>query len=223
MTKHEYALTYNDISVLEMMHSSLLFKILAKEDNNILKEITGEKLLQIRKLIIEMILATDMGKHFDLVSYIRAKYSEKTEFSNGDTRSDLFKIIIKAADVGHAAKSIDLHQRWCSLVIEEFYAQGDLEKGKGIPVSMFCDRDNTNIGKAQAGFIKNIVLSLYETLGRLLGSEEIEKICIRQLKINLKYWESYQSLRKQTVVEKNENQNIVLSIGNRNERKGSLP
>ena len=82
MTKHEYALTYNDISVLEMMHSSLLFKILAKEDNNILKEITGEKLLQIRKLIIEMILATDMGKHFDLVSYIRAKYSEKTEFSN---------------------------------------------------------------------------------------------------------------------------------------------
>ena len=111
MTKSECSIIYNDVSVLEMMHASLLFKILQNDECNILKKLSVEKLLQIRKLIIDMILATDMGKHFDLISYTRAKYSESPEISNGDTRTDLFKIIIKAADVGHAAKSLELHQR----------------------------------------------------------------------------------------------------------------
>jgi 3',5'-cyclic-nucleotide phosphodiesterase len=129
-----------------------------------------------------------MSKHFDLVSYLRAKYSESVDFMNGDSRTDFFKLFIKAADVGHAAKALELHQSWCKLVIEEFYAQGDLEKNRGFPVSMFCDRENTNVPKA--GFIKNIVQGLYETLYIVVNSEEIERSCIKQLKINLKYWET---------------------------------
>ena len=105
-------------------------------------------------------------------------------------------------------------------MIKEFYDQGDLEKIKGIPVSMFCDRENTNIGKAQAGFIKNIVLGLYETLVFTASSDEIDKVCIRQLKNNLKYWESLISSGAQSAVEKEETPGKSLS---KLDRKVSLP
>ncbi|OMJ70148.1 hypothetical protein SteCoe_31946 [Stentor coeruleus] len=219
MTQNDYSITYNDISVLENMHSSTLFSFLQISDSNILSDFTIDKYQQIRKIIIDMILATDMGKHFDLISYMKNKYSEDVDFANGDTRGDLLKIFIKAADVGHAAKCIELHEKWCKLVLEEFFAQGDLEKSKGIPISMFCDRENTNINKSQAGFIKNIVLSLYETLNFIVNSEEIDVNCVKQLKLNLKYWESAQSPRLQSSTEKDE-----FGFGSlRNVRRGSSP
>lgn len=220
MVQHEYAMVYNDISVLENMHASLLFKLLRKENCNIFQGLNMEKYLQIRKLIIDLILATDMGKHFDLVSYIRVKYSESVDLSNVDVRHDMFKLLIKAADVGHAAKTLELHQRWCGLVIEEFYAQGDLEKEKNLAVSMFCDRETTLISKAQVGFIKNIVLILYETLVPIANSEEIEKNCIKQLKTNLKYWEGSNS-KIQSTTERDENLNNLPTLSNKS-RRGSL-
>ncbi|OMJ83761.1 hypothetical protein SteCoe_15239 [Stentor coeruleus] len=219
MTQNEYAITYNDISVLENMHSATVFGFLQISNCNLLSEMGSEKYQQIRKLIIDMILATDMGKHFDLVSYMKNKYSENVDFNNWDTRQDLFRFFIKASDVGHAAKSLELHQKWCSLVIEEFFAQGDLEKSKGIPVSMFCDRENTNINKSQAGFIKNIVLSLYETLNLIVNSEEIDNNCVKQLKNNLKYWETANCPWVHGSTERNEDGLIYL----KSSRKGSLP
>ena len=216
ITKHEFAIMYNDISVLENMHASMVFRILGKAECNILEALNAEKMAQIRKLIIDMILATDMGKHFDLVSYIRVKYSESIDLSNVDSRHDMFKLFIKAADIGHAAKALELHQRWCGLVIQEFFAQGDLEKGKGLPVSMFCDRETTVISKAQVGFIKNIVLILYETMISIVGSEEIEKQCIRQLKTNLKYWENYKTLRVKSVNDTFEN---IPSLDDKNDKR----
>jgi cAMP-specific phosphodiesterase 4 len=75
-------------------------------------------------------------------------------------------------------------------VIDEFYAQGDLEKEKGIPVSMFCDRENGNIGKSQAGFIRNVSLILFETLNLVFQSERVDENCIQQLKANIRFWEN---------------------------------
>ena len=218
ITKHEFAIMYNDISVLENMHASLMFRILGRAECNVLQALNSEKMAQIRKLMIDMILATDMGKHFDFVSYMRVKYSESVDLSNVDTRHDMYKLFIKAADVGHAAKSLELHQRWCGLVIQEFFAQGDLEKGKGLPVSMFCDRETTVISKAQVGFIKNIVLILYETVISVVGSEEIEKQCIKQLKNNLNYWENLKNLRVKSVNDTDEN---IPTLENKNDKRKS--
>ena len=111
-----------------------------------------------------MVLATDMSKHFDLLGQFRGKYKAPDDFkvNNSDMKLELFRLIIKAADIGHAAKNIELHEKWCKRVVEEFYTQGDLEKQLGLSVSMYCDRDNTDIPKSQAGFIKNICLPLFE-------------------------------------------------------------
>ena len=227
MTSNEIAVQYNDISVLEMMHSSLIFQIVANPNHNIFLNLTMEKFMTVRKLIIDMILATDMSKHFDLLSYMRTKYNENSDFNNKDIRADLFRLCIKSADVGHAAKNIELHEKWCCLVIEEFFSQGDEEKKQGLPVSMYCDRDTTNIAKSQAGFIKNIVLNLFTTLNYILASDEIESTCINQLRQNEAYWESLGKQRNLSSVHKSnevkQKENILPILRRKSLRKGSLP
>jgi hypothetical protein len=217
MTQHEYALTYNDISVLEMMHAATLFKLAQDKGINIFLNFSNEKFQMIRKFIIELILATDMAKHFEIIGCAKTKYNDIIDFSNYEHRLDVFKLVIKAADLGHAAKSVDLHEKWCQKVILEFYAQGDLEKKKGLPVSMFCDRENTNISKSQTGFIKNVVVILYETLNSLVKSEEIEQKCLVQLKSNQRFWET-SAMRIQS---ERERENCSMEI-NGKRRKVSL-
>lgn len=68
------AVIYNDISVLEMMHSALTFELMMVSKNNILKELGYEDLTRVRKLIIEMILATDMSQHFSILETFKAKH-----------------------------------------------------------------------------------------------------------------------------------------------------
>lgn len=216
ITKDEIAIQYNDISVLENMHSTIVFQLIQK--NKLLNELTSEQWSSFRRVSIEMILATDMSKHFDIVETFKTKYSNAADITRAEVRFDLFKMIIKASDIGHAAKTIDLHKKWCEQVIEEFYTQGDLEKKLGLPVSMYCDRETTNIGKSQSGFIKNIVSPLFLTLNTVLSSRSVETMCIDQLDENRTYWENYSDLsRKHTFVDKLDTQQTIAR------RRSSLP
>ena len=229
MTMDDVAIVYNDISVLENMHSSIVFNILKNPEANVLNSLSFDKLCLIRKCIIDMILATDMSKHFDMMAQIRVKYHEMEEIdlSKPETRYDLLKLITKASDIGHAAKSVELHEKWCSLVVQEFYEQGDLEKSLGIPVSMYCDRDATDISKSQAGFIKNIVYPLFITLNSILNSDMIELNCLTQLRNNEYYWiMRRKNIRGQSLISKKETYvNSLSSIDHKRKasRKQSLP
>ncbi|OMJ70238.1 hypothetical protein SteCoe_31836 [Stentor coeruleus] len=191
-SKNSMAITYNDSSVLEMMHSATTFQLMQKDNQDILANLPKDMGVLVRALIIEMILATDMAKHFDLIGKLKAKMinSPSINLTSADQRNEIMKIITKASDVGHAAKCQELHQKWTSLVCEEFFMQGDMEKAQGLPISMYCDREKTDIAKSQSGFIKNIVLPIYETLNQCLNSSEIKEKCIDQLEQNMKSWES---------------------------------
>jgi hypothetical protein len=229
MTRDDIATAYNDISVLENMHASLVFNIMKNEENNFLIHLPNDKYFAFRKIVIEMILATDMAKHFDMMAQFRVKYyeTENVDLSVPETKFDVFKIMMKASDIGHAAKTLELHEKWCRLVIEEFYEQGDLEKSLGIPVSMYCDRETTDISKSQAGFIKNIVYPLFCSLNSILLSELIESNCLGQLRTNEMYWlMRRKTIRGQSLIMKNEDYVNVLNslvISRKSIRKPSLP
>ena len=141
--------TDNDMSVLEMMHASLTCSLLQQEDLNLLDGLDSDSWMLCRKVIIKMILATDMARHFELLGGFKAAHPIVTtaNITKIDERISVSEICIKAADIGHAAKKIDLHERWTLLVCEEFFQQGDMEKKLGLPVSMFCDRATTDIAK----------------------------------------------------------------------------
>ena len=59
----ELGITYNDNSCYENFHSSYLFKILEKDENNILEKFSVQNYKTIRKRMISQILATDMAFH----------------------------------------------------------------------------------------------------------------------------------------------------------------
>jgi hypothetical protein len=109
-------------------------------------------------MIVQLILSTDMAKHFEILVNFRQKYlTKETDFENFEERLMLLQIAIKCADIGHAAKEVELHEKWSLLIVEEFYNQGDTEKEEGLPVSMFCDREKTDLSGSQSGFITNLV------------------------------------------------------------------
>ena len=179
----------NDNSVLENMHSSLTFSILSIPECNILNTLEVDQYLLVRKLIIEIILATDMGQHFELIGNFRNKRFTESDIDTQECRLDTFKMIMKASDIGHAAKCTELHMNWSLLISEEFFHQGDIEKESGKPISMYCDRSTTVLPKSQIGFLKNIALPLYEALNGFLNSAQIEAQCIEQIRSNITLWE----------------------------------
>ena len=103
----------NDISVLEMMHCSTTFQAMQQDQGDLLEHLPPDEILAIRVLIIELILATDMAKHFDIIGKFKAKLISSTPilFTTSEKRLEVLKIIIKASDVGHSAKSLEIHKK----------------------------------------------------------------------------------------------------------------
>ena len=173
----ELAITYNDVSVLENFHSSFLFKILRKEENNIIEKFSTQNYKTLRKRMISQILATDMANHGEVISSIRSKINtwketgqsrfillsgnEKTKFAE---QQSLLNYIIHMADLGHNCKKFEISLKWVRLLSMEFWDQGDKEKEKGLPVSFLCDRNKVDIPSSQIGFIKGFIASSFECL-----------------------------------------------------------
>jgi hypothetical protein len=110
--RHEVALKYNDASVLENMHASITFELLTHKDKDILANLESADWMFVRRVILEMILATDMAKHFELLGQFRAKINSGSDhdLTSADERLFLLRFILKCSDIGHAAKQIDLHE-----------------------------------------------------------------------------------------------------------------
>ena len=173
------AMTYNDTSVLENMHSATTFEIMRESKSNLLDNFKKENFIYCRKIIIDMILETDMAKHFDALGKFRTKaLFENYDLSNFEDKSLLLKMALKCADIGHCCKSWDLHYQWSLKIQEEFFLQGDLEREKSLPISMACDRETTEINSSQAGFLKVICEPLFESLNQYLKSTPIKENCL---------------------------------------------
>ena len=193
--KEHLAIQYNDISVLENMHCSTIFLTLDQPGKNIFINLSNEDWFLMRKLMIYMILETDMSRHFEILGKFKSK-ANNLNISNAEDKLIILGMGLKCADIGHSAKSTDLHEKWTQLVCEEFFLQGDIEKQRKQVVSMYCDRENTDIAKSQAGFIKNICLPLYEVWCNYLNSDIIFNNCLKQLEKNYKHWDDKFKQRK---------------------------
>ena len=72
------ALLYNDRSVLENHHAAAAFSLLMSDPKyNFLMELEPADFKRFRFLAIEAILATDLKRHFDLLSEFNAKVNFK--------------------------------------------------------------------------------------------------------------------------------------------------
>lgn len=96
--------------------------------------------------------------------------------------------MLHLADISNPGKPLKIAKHWANCALSEFFAQGDLEAEKGLPVSLLCDRNSTDLASSQRDFISFIVLPAFEVLGSIIP--EVKRIVVPQLLQNLEYWES---------------------------------
>ncbi|XP_069839163.1 dual specificity calcium/calmodulin-dependent 3',5'-cyclic nucleotide phosphodiesterase 1A [Dendropsophus ebraccatus] len=152
-TRSDAAILYNDRSVLENHHVSAAYRIMQEDDMNILVNLSKDDWRDLRTLVIEMVLSTDMSGHFQQIKTMRNTLQQP----EGIDKSKAMSLILHAADISHPAKTWDMHQRWTDLLMEEFFRQGDKEVELGLPFSPLCDRKSTLVAQSQIGFIDFIV------------------------------------------------------------------
>ena len=123
-----------------------------------------------RAEIVDLVLATDMAAHFDIVSSFgnrvaakgmqstlsRCNNSSEIQTTPKDvrvaagginilcetpeTRMLILKIAIKLSDLGHCFLPWEEHVTWCERLEAEFFTQGDFERGQDLKVSPLMDR-----------------------------------------------------------------------------------
>ena len=63
-TVHPLSIKYNDQSILENHHVASAYSLIQKSDNNFMREMQRDEYKKMRERLIQMVLATDMAKHF---------------------------------------------------------------------------------------------------------------------------------------------------------------
>eukprot|EP00727_Mastigamoeba_balamuthi_P013893 m51a1_g9126 putative high affinity cgmp-specific 3 -cyclic phosphodiesterase 9a-like (149) ;mRNA; f:2749-3195 len=132
-----------------------------------------------------------MSFHLDILSKFNMKLQSGFNPDQEDHRLSLMQMLIKASDVNNIAKPAPVYAEWTSLVLQEFFMQGDREKEMGMPVSAFMDRTQPNVGKSQVGFIEFVGMPLFASLCNFIGSRS--KAALENLTQNLKKWKAEKS------------------------------
>ncbi|XP_025898604.1 calcium/calmodulin-dependent 3',5'-cyclic nucleotide phosphodiesterase 1B [Nothoprocta perdicaria] len=159
-TKSDCAILYNDRSVLENHHISAVFRMMQDDELNIFVNLTKDEFAELRALVIEMVLATDMSCHFQQVKAMKTALQQLERID----KSKVLSLLLHAADISHPTKQWAVHSRWTKALMEEFFRQGDKEAELGLPFSPLCDRTSTLVAQSQIGFIDFIVEPTFSVL-----------------------------------------------------------
>ena len=155
-TGSELALMYNDESVLENHHLAIAFKLLQNGSHDIFANLSKKQRQIIRKMIIDMVLATDMSKHMSLLAELKTMVESKKVSGSGfivlESYQDRIRVLqnmLHCADLSNPTKPLRIYQLWTSRVMNEFFLQGDRELSEGLEISPMCDRHSASVEKSQ--------------------------------------------------------------------------
>ncbi|XP_072421515.1 high affinity cAMP-specific and IBMX-insensitive 3',5'-cyclic phosphodiesterase 8A isoform X2 [Chiloscyllium punctatum] len=201
----ELALLYNDTAVLESHHAALAFQLTTRDDKcNIFKNMERNEYRTLRQAIIDMVLATEMTKHFEhvnkFVNSINKPLAGLEDNSSGnggnedscntiltspENRTLIKRMLIKCADISNPCRPLDLCIEWAARISEEYFAQTDEEKRQGLPVVMpVFDRNTCSIPKSQISFIDYFVTDMFDAWDVFADLPNL----IQYLAMNFKYW-----------------------------------
>ena len=71
-------------------------------------------------------------------------------------------LLIKCCDISNEVRPMEVSEPWVDCLLEEYFMQSDREKSEGLPVAPFMDRDKVTKPSAQIGFIKFVLIPLFE-------------------------------------------------------------
>uniref|UniRef100_A0AAY4DKF5 Phosphodiesterase n=1 Tax=Denticeps clupeoides TaxID=299321 RepID=A0AAY4DKF5_9TELE len=191
----ELAILYNDTAVLESHHAALAFQITTRDDKcNIFKNMERNEYRTLRQAIIDMVLATEMTKHFEHVNKFvnsinkpLAALEENGTAPRGENFNRILvkRMLIKCADISNPCRPLELCIEWAGRISEEYFAQTDEEKRQGLPVVMpVFDRNTCSIPKSQISFIDYFITDMFDAWDAFADLPNL----MQHLDNNFKYW-----------------------------------
>ncbi|XP_075399170.1 high affinity cAMP-specific and IBMX-insensitive 3',5'-cyclic phosphodiesterase 8B isoform X7 [Tenrec ecaudatus] len=203
----ELAVLYNDTAVLESHHTALAFQLTVKDSKcNIFKNIDRNHYRTLRQAIIDMVLATEMTKHFEHVNKFVNSINKPltTEIEGSDCECNppgknfpenqmlIKRMMIKCADVANPCRPLDLCIEWAGRISEEYFAQTDEEKRQGLPVVMpVFDRNTCSIPKSQISFIDYFITDMFDAWDAFAHLPAL----MQHLADNYKHWKTLDDLK----------------------------
>ncbi|XP_070543664.1 high affinity cAMP-specific and IBMX-insensitive 3',5'-cyclic phosphodiesterase 8B-like isoform X3 [Ptychodera flava] len=206
----DLAVLYNDVAVLESHHSALAFQLTTRDDRcNIFKELERDDYRQIRQTIIDMVLATEMVRHFEHLSkFVNSIKPAMKDIDDGssmhsggrgtpdssstsaalttpENRMLIKRMLIKCADISNPARPLNLCIEWANRIAQEYCSQTDEEKRRGLPVVMpVFERNTLCVSKSQVSFIDYFVVDMFDAWETFADCSEVTT----HLQNNYKYW-----------------------------------
>ena len=182
---------FKNQSVMETHHCQVAINVISKEETNIFEIFQKDEYKKMWGLIISLILSTDMARHFDIINtFNNLKDTESFNMTITEHRILIMQIILKCADISNVARPFELADKWCDVLCEEFFRQGDLERANGMEfTSPNNDREHLDKPKSQIGFYTFVCLPLFQTAARAIPALQCN---VDQVSSNLNRWKAAQ-------------------------------
>ncbi|KAH7126763.1 hypothetical protein B0J11DRAFT_432433 [Dendryphion nanum] len=184
---------YNDRSVLESFHCAAYSQILRRYWPKAFADSA------MRKLMINSILATDMGLHFKYMTDLgnlqeKLAHDKGIDGWNGKIREEnkdlVCGLLIKCADISNVARKFDVAARWANVLTDEFSNQGVMEQELQIPSCLFggppVRDDLIKLGESQIGFMNIFARPLFEAVTDILPAM---RFTVEEIITNKSTWE----------------------------------
>lgn len=194
---------YNDKSVLEAFHCAAYSQILRRYWKAAFEDIP------MRGLMINSILATDMGMHFNYMKEL-GNLQDKVYHNNGtdgwspqvldDYRILTCALLVKCADISNVARPFEVAVKWANILQLEFANQGVMEKDVGIPTTLFGGPPELGniikLGNSQNSFMNIFARPLFEAVTDILPAMAF---AVDEMKANQDIWT--EKIKEQSVKE----------------------
>ncbi|XP_025293510.3 high affinity cAMP-specific and IBMX-insensitive 3',5'-cyclic phosphodiesterase 8A isoform X3 [Canis lupus familiaris] len=207
----ELAILYNDTAVLESHHAALAFQLTTRDDKcNIFKNMERNDYRTLRQGIIDMVLATEMTRHFEHVNKFvnsinkplaalevngevnRDEEAINTMLRSPENRTLIKRMLIKCADVSNPCRPLEQCIEWAARISEEYFSQTDEEKRQDLPVVMpVFDRNTCSIPKSQISFIDYFITDMFDAWDAFVDLPEL----MQHLDNNFKYWKGLDEMK----------------------------
>ncbi|OMP86828.1 3',5'-cyclic-nucleotide phosphodiesterase regA [Diplodia seriata] len=182
---------YNDRSVLESFYCAAYSQILRRYWPAAFEDVA------MRKLMINSILATDMGLHFKYMADL-GNLQEKLAHNNGgidgwspkvleEYRDLICGLLIKCADISNVARNFNTAVQWAAILTDEFSNQGQMEQELALPTCLFggppVRDDIIKLGESQIGFMNIFARPLFESVADILPNMRFSVVEIIENKV----------------------------------------
>lgn len=181
------AMRYNDKSPLENHHLSSALLKTKQPSMNFLVNVDLTDSRKFRKMLIDLVLATDMKQHFNVLSVFETQsQNPKTQDTNDEMqRLATLQMALKISDLGHLFAPLSVHIRWVEALEEECFLQGDIERASNLPISPLFDRMKPGMSRSQIGFFEVVVLPCFMSFSNVhSGCRPI----IHAVRSNYEHW-----------------------------------